>query len=86
MFKFFFYYRTKCCGLFSSRLIPFFSSTSEMAHGVSAVVSLVLALSVFAAMQAFRTQLASSQLMTILGGFLGSNIFVFLITVSLILP
>lgn len=36
----------------------------------------------FAGMQMFKTNLASSEWMTILGGFIGSQLFVFLLTVS----
>lgn len=36
----------------------------------------------FAGMQMFKTNLAASEWMTILGGFIGSQLFVFLLTVS----
>lgn len=54
-----------------------------MAHlptGVSCFVSAILALITFAGMQLFKTQLNSSKIMTILGGFLGSQVFVFTLT------
>nr|CAB3260088.1 keratinocyte-associated protein 2-like [Phallusia mammillata] len=46
----------------------------------SAVVSLILSLLVFSGMQLFKAQLASSEGLTILGGFLGSLLFLFLLT------
>lgn len=47
---------------------------------VSCVVSSILCLITFAGMQLFKTQLGSSKVMTILGGFLGSQLFVFALT------
>merc|ERR1712243_334747 len=47
---------------------------------VSCVVSSILCLITFAGMQLFKNQLGSSKMMTILGGFLGSQLFVFLLT------
>lgn len=55
-----------------------------MANSTSAILASILALLTFAGMQAFRTQLASSQLATVFGGFAGANIFVFLLTVSVL--
>ncbi|XP_046864891.1 keratinocyte-associated protein 2-like [Xenia sp. Carnegie-2017] len=46
----------------------------------SCVFSATLATLTFAAMMAFKTQLASKEWMTILGGFLGSQFFIFLLT------
>ncbi|XP_074649995.1 dolichyl-diphosphooligosaccharide--protein glycosyltransferase subunit KCP2-like [Tubulanus polymorphus] len=43
---------------------------------LSATISILL----FAGMQMYRQQLASKQYLTILGGFLGSNLFIFLLT------
>ncbi|CAH8291157.1 unnamed protein product [Schistosoma turkestanicum] len=48
--------------------------------GASSFMSLLLSLVIFAAMRLFSETLSSSQLLTILGGFLGSLIFVLLIT------
>merc|ERR1712018_28625 len=47
---------------------------------VSCIVSSILCLITFAGMQLFRNQLGSSKVMTILGGFLGSQLFVLLLT------
>ncbi|CAF1178263.1 unnamed protein product [Rotaria magnacalcarata] len=46
----------------------------------SFLVSLLISLLLFASMQLFRSQLASSQPMTIAGGFIGSMVFVSLLT------
>merc|ERR1712141_218355 len=43
-------------------------------------VSSILTLILFAGMQIFKVDLGSGRLMTIFGGFLGSQIFVFLLT------
>jgi len=51
-----------------------------MAHGVTAGISLLMAISIYALMQVFAKQLAGTQSMTILGGFFGANGFVFLTT------
>jgi hypothetical protein len=51
-----------------------------LTQGSTVVVSSILALLTFSAMQVFKTFLASSQLMTFLGGFAGSLLFVFLLT------
>ncbi|XP_077555583.1 protein KRTCAP2 homolog [Haemaphysalis longicornis] len=48
--------------------------------GVSAVLSSCLFMLLFAAMQIYKTHLASSQPMTILGGFLGSILFILILT------
>ncbi|XP_033113481.1 keratinocyte-associated protein 2-like [Anneissia japonica] len=47
-----------------------------VSSGPSAVLSSLLMLLLFAGMQVFKVQLASSELMTILGGFLGSLLFI----------
>lgn len=47
---------------------------------VSGMVSLILALMVFSGMQFFKVQLASTEILTILGGFLGSTLFVLTLT------
>lgn len=49
-------------------------------ESASFLVSTVLSVLTFSLMQILRPQLASTQLMTILGGFLGSILFVFLVT------
>ncbi|CAF1038278.1 unnamed protein product [Rotaria sordida] len=46
----------------------------------SFLFSLLIALLLFASMQLFRTQLSSSQPLTIAGGFMGSLVFVSLLT------
>ncbi|CAK8689315.1 unnamed protein product [Clavelina lepadiformis] len=46
----------------------------------SGFVALILSLMVFSGMQYFKVQLASTELFTILGGFLGSTLFVLFLT------
>jgi len=46
----------------------------------SAVVSLTLSLMLYSSMQFFKIQLASTEMYTILGGFMGSCLFVTLLT------
>ena len=53
----------------------------KMAHGTSAIVSAILAVLFAGAMLAMRTTLAEGKMTTILGGFLGANVFLFLLTV-----
>jgi len=48
--------------------------------GVSCTVSATLAVVLFATMQIFRQQLGGSEYMTIAGGFMGSIIFILLLT------
>ncbi|KAL3223813.1 hypothetical protein MRX96_027121 [Rhipicephalus microplus] len=48
--------------------------------GTSAVLSSCLFMLLFAAMQIYKAHLASSQPMTILGGFLGSVLFILILT------
>jgi len=57
-------------------------SFPEMAlsNGMSSVVSLILSVGVFSGMQLYRHQLASSGPLTILGGGLGSLLFLFILT------
>jgi hypothetical protein len=50
-------------------------------NSTSFLFSLLVALLLFASMQVFRTQIASSQPLTIAGGFLGSLVFISLLTV-----
>merc|ERR1712212_206960 len=47
---------------------------------VSCVVSSILCLITFAGMQLFKTQLGATKVMTILGGFLGSVLFILALT------
>ncbi len=51
-------------------------------NSTSFLSSLLVALLLFASMQVFRTQIAASQPFTIAGGFLGSLVFVSLLTVG----
>merc|ERR1712128_41186 len=51
-----------------------------LTEGGSFVVSSIVSLLLFSGMQVYKTALASSQLMTILAGFTGSLLFVFLLT------
>merc|ERR1711893_287539 len=51
-----------------------------MTSGVSFVLSSTFSVLLFAGMQMYRNQLASSQLLTIFGGFLGSILFIFILT------
>lgn len=50
--------------------------------GTSLVLSSLLSVLVFAGMQMFNKQLASTEWLTILGGFLGSVLFICSLTVS----
>ncbi|XP_064474898.1 protein KRTCAP2 homolog [Ornithodoros turicata] len=52
----------------------------SVSSGASGVLSLCLFCLLFAAMQIYRTQLTSSQPMTIVGGFLGSILFILILT------
>merc|ERR1711974_301945 len=54
--------------------------TMALAVGASCMVSLVLSTLTFSGMQMAKPILTSSQPLTILGGFLGSVLFVFLLT------
>lgn len=49
-------------------------------EGSSVVVSSILSLLLFSGMQVYKAALASSQMMTILAGFTGSLLYVFLLT------
>ena len=51
-----------------------------LSEGSSFPVAAILSILTFSAMQMAKITLASSQLMTILGGFCGSVLFVFLLT------
>jgi putative effector of murein hydrolase LrgA (UPF0299 family) len=50
-------------------------------NATSFLVSLLIALVLFASMQVFRTQIASTAPLTIAGGFVGSLVFISLLTV-----
>ena len=56
---------------------------SALSSGPSFVVSATLTISIFAGMQMFKHQLAATEYMTVLGGFIGSLFFIMLLTVSL---
>ncbi|KAJ4434873.1 hypothetical protein ANN_23444 [Periplaneta americana] len=58
-------------------------SVSAVSSGTSFVLSSVLTVLLFSGMQMYRQWLASSQLHTILGGYLGSVLFILVLTVSL---
>lgn len=60
----------------------FFQIKMSVSSGMSAVLSLTFALLTLAVMQVFRGPLASGKFMTIVGGFIGSVFFTFLLTVS----
>ncbi|WP_411025551.1 hypothetical protein, partial [Salmonella sp. s55004] len=47
---------------------------------MSFIFSSLLVVTLFAAMQLFQKELASSQWLTILGGFLGADLFIFILT------
>ncbi|CAF1177642.1 unnamed protein product [Adineta ricciae] len=49
-------------------------------HASSFLISLLISLVLIASMQLFRAQLASSQALTIVGGFFGSLVFISLLT------
>ncbi|KAJ8029914.1 Protein KRTCAP2-like [Holothuria leucospilota] len=51
-----------------------------VSSGVSFILSSLLVVVLFAAMQLFQKELASSQWLTILGGALGAKVFVFTLT------
>merc|ERR1712087_359794 len=63
-------------------LLKFFNINVEMAVSTynSFILSITLTMVVFAGMQLYKAPLASSEWGTILGGFLGSQLFVFLLT------
>merc|ERR1712123_68108 len=60
--------------------LPFQIIANTRREGGSFVVSSIVSLLLFSGMQVYKTALASSQLMTILAGFTGSLLFVFLLT------
>lgn len=65
------------------RLIRFhFPPIAAVNTGTSLVLSSLLSVLVFAGMQMFSKQLGSTEWLTILGGFLGSVLFICSLTVS----
>lgn len=54
-----------------------------VSSGTSFVLAAILTVLLFSGMQMYRQWLASSQLHTILGGYLGSVLFILILTVSL---
>ena len=54
-----------------------------VSSSVSFLLSSTMSVILFAGMQLYRQQLASQEYMTIVGGFLGSILFIFILTVSL---
>jgi len=52
-----------------------------LTQGMSSVVSFILAIGVFSGMQLYKHQLASSGPLTIVGGGIGSVLFLFSLTV-----
>lgn len=65
-----------------SGLTPLLLSPSVVATGTSLALSSLLSLLLFAGMQMYSRQLASTEWLTIQGGLLGSGLFVFSLTVS----
>lgn len=64
--------------------IPFyFSHYSAVTSGTSSLLSICLFILLFAIMQVYKTHIASTQLMTVVGGYLGSVLFILALTVSL---
>lgn len=55
-----------------------------MSSSVSLVISLSLCVVIFGGMQMFKAEIASNEWKTIGGGFLGSWLFVFALTVSML--
>ena len=51
-----------------------------LSTSVSGIISLILAMLVFSSMQFFKIQLASSEILTIVGGLMGSAVFVLALT------
>merc|ERR1711918_132221 len=56
------------------------TTTMALPTSVSCIVSSILSLILFAGMQLFKTQLGSTKLTIIVGGFLGSVLFVLILT------
>ncbi|CAF1208351.1 unnamed protein product, partial [Rotaria sordida] len=57
-----------------------FIKNMAASHASSFLISLLISLLLFASMQLFRIQLGSSQPLTIVGGFIGSLVFISLLT------
>lgn len=70
------------------RLISFYfpPPIAAVNTGTSLVLSSLLSVLVFAGMQMFSKQLGSTEWLTILGGFLGSVLFICSLTVSFLPP
>ena len=70
--------------LFPHALLTFmyFLNIVALPASTSFLFASTLTVLTFAAMQMFKGQLAATKWMTILGGFVGSQLFVFLLTVS----
>ena len=58
----------------------FSSFLSAVSSGVSFLLATTLSVLLFAGMQMYKSQLAGQDYMTIVGGFLGSNLFILLLT------
>lgn len=71
-----------CCTLFSFGIKSWFSPpVAALPTGYSLVSSAALAVLTLAVMQLFRDQLGVEGRMAVLGGFIGSWFFVFILTV-----
>ena len=66
--------------IFPNRYLRF--ALTALPTPTSFVFAALLTVLTFAGMQMFKNNLASSEWMTILGGFIGSQLFIFLLTVS----
>lgn len=60
----------------------FWGNLGSTSNASSFLLSLLVALLLFASMQVFRSQIASTAPLTIAGGFLGSLVFLSLLTVT----
>merc|ERR1712050_536494 len=60
--------------------LSIFTAIMAVSSGMSFLLSTTLSVLLFAGMQMYRQQLASKEYLTILGGFLGSNLFIFVLT------
>lgn len=68
--------------VFESLISFYFPPIVAVNTGTSLVLSSLLSVLVFAGMQMFSKQLGSTEWLTILGGFLGSVLFICSLTVS----
>lgn len=62
--------------------VNFQFNISALSNGMSAVIASILSVGLFAGIQVYRQQLASSGPLTIFGGSLSSVLFVLILTVS----